>query len=151
MTKQYWKILVVIVIFAAIGGAFYGGMKYGGSKNSRGAFFGGGPQDFRNLSAEERDKISQQFGSGGARVGFKGGANTVAGEIISKDDKSVTIKLPNGGSKIIFFSDSTTIIKSADGSINDIEAGKQIIVNGEQNSDGSYTAKTIQISPQLKQ
>jgi hypothetical protein len=34
-----------------------------------------------------------------------------------------------------------------EGSINNIEIGKQIMVGGEQNSDGSYTAKTIQLSP----
>ena len=32
-----------------------------------------------------------------------------------------------------------------DGSINDIEIGKQIMVSGSQNSDGSYTANTITI------
>jgi len=37
----------------------------------------------------------------------------------------------------------------ADGSIDDVEIGKQIMVTGEQNSDGSYSAKTIQISPQI--
>jgi len=67
--------------------------------------------------------------------------------VISKDEKSLTIKLPDGSSKIVFFSDSTEISKTTEGTIDDIEIGKQIMVSGDQNSDGSITAKTIQLSP----
>ena len=70
-----------------------------------------------------------------------------AGEIIAKDDKSVTVKLQNGGSKIVFLSDSTEITKSAEGALSDLEIGKNISVNGTTNSDGSVTAHTIQLRP----
>ena len=129
----------LLIFFAAViivaGGAFYGGMKYGQSKNSF-------PKNF--------SQNNQQSPQGSPGLNGKGsGMNLINGEIIAKDDKSITVKLQNGGSKIIFFSDSTEISKTAEGSINDIEVGKQITVTGEQNSDGSYTAKTIQLSPRL--
>lgn len=67
------------------------------------------------------------------------------GEIIGKDEKSITIKTPGGGSKIIFFSDSTSIGKSAEGSVSDLETGKQVMISGTVGSDGSLSAKNIQV------
>ena len=129
--------LILIIVTC---GVFYGGMKYGESKAAQG--FG---QQKGFPSTGDTSPTGPMNGNLGnmARVGF------TTGEVISKDEESITIKLQDGGSKIIFFSDSTEISKTAEGSINDIEVGKQITVTGEQNSDGSYTAKTIQLSPRL--
>jgi hypothetical protein len=128
-------ILIFALILIVLGvGAFYGGMKYGQSKNSF-------PKNFQNLSFEQR----QQMFQGRVRIG----AGFLSGEVISKDEKSLTLKLPDGSTKIIFFSASTQISKATEGTIDDIEIGKQIIVSGSQNSDGSYTAKTIQLSPHV--
>jgi len=126
--------IIVILILVVGGGAFYGGMKYAQSKSpSR--------QAFQNLSSEQRQQLSQ------GRTGGGTGANFLSGEVIAKDEQSLTLKMPDGGSKIVFFSDSTQISKTTKGSIDDVEIGKQLIASGEQNSDGSYTAKTIQLSP----
>lgn len=83
-------------------------------------------------------------GTAGAQRGARNGGDFVSGEIISKDEQSLTLKMPDGGSKIVFFSDSIKILKTVEGSAEDIAAGKQIMVSGKQNSDGSYTAQTIQ-------
>jgi len=137
------KIIPIIVVFILVvgSGAFYGGMKYGESKGGPGNF---SRQNFQNLSTEQRQQLSQ------GRAGGESGAGFLTGEIISKDEQSLTLKMTDGSSKIIFFSDYTEISKTAEGSINDIEVGKQITVTGEQNSDGSYTAKTIQLSPRFQ-
>jgi hypothetical protein len=128
-------ILIFVLILIVLGvGAFYGGMKYGQSKNSF-------SRNFQNLFFEQRQQMFQ------GRV--RAGAGFLSGEVISKDEKSLTLKLPDGSTKIIFFSDSTQISKATEGTIDDIEIGKQIIVSGSQNSDGSYTAKTIQLSPHV--
>lgn len=149
------KILTIILIthIIAIGVGVYGGMRYAKSKSSL--------TNLRNLSPEQRQQMFQQAGAngrGGPRSGNQGGANFTAGDIITKDDpapeqardgasKSITIKLRDGGSKIIFFSDSTEVVKSVSGTASDLEIGKTITVNGTANQDGSITAQSIQLRP----
>ncbi len=138
------KVLPTVILLIIVGaGAFYGGMKYAESENpAKGNF-----PNFNNLSAEERQARLQQFGAVGP--GGQRGAQTnggfSSGEILSQDDKSITIKLRDGGSKIIFFSTSTKIIKSTAGTVADLKTGETIMVNGEANDDGSIIAQTIQL------
>lgn len=152
------KLIISVIAVAVVvgGGAFFGGMKYAESKSPRGQF---SRADFQNLSPEERQQRIQQFGAnvGGAfggdhagGSGFRGGqggGGFTGGEIIAKDDKSITVKLQDGGSRIIFFSDATAVTKSAQGSLSDLMVGAQISANGTANSDGSITAQAIQLRP----
>jgi hypothetical protein len=119
------------------GSAFYGGMKYGQSKNPLGQF---SPQGFQNFTSEQ-----QQLAQEGRTRNGQAGAGFVSGEIISKDDTTITVKLQDGGSKIILFSDSTIIDKSVNGSSVDLEVGKTVTVSGTANQDGSITAQSIQL------
>ncbi|TSC53655.1 MAG: Uncharacterized protein LiPW39_145 [Parcubacteria group bacterium LiPW_39] len=150
------KTIVIFVLGALIFGAgtFYGGMKYQQSKGPTAADFsarGGsavGGQNLRNLSSEERQQMFGQMGTNasGAAAGRRAdGANAAAGEIIAKDDKSITVKLSDGGSKIIFFSDSAKVTKSTAGTIADLGIGETVFASGTQNSDGSLTAETLQL------
>lgn len=126
-------IFLIILIILVATGAFYAGMKYNQSKSlSRRS----GPLNFQNLPFQERQRIRSQTDS-----------NFVRGEIISKDDQSLTIKIPNGGSRIIFYSDQTEINKFIKGSLNDLEIGKTVIINGKANEDGSITARFIELRP----
>jgi len=132
------KLLPVIIIVLVVGiGLFFVGMKYGQSKTR-----------FGNLSAEQRERF-QQMGSpaAGRMAGNNGGSSS--GEIISQDDKSITLKLRDGGSKIIFYSDTTEIGKFVDGAVSDLKAGETVMVTGTANSDGSITAQSIQIRPEM--
>lgn len=151
--------IFIAIILAVGGGAFYGGTKYAESKSPRGRFSQADFQNLQNLSPEERQQRLQQMGMAGMNFqGSKLGANRgnfVSGEIISKDDKSITIKLSGanqqdgqGGSKIIFYSDTTEIGKFVNGVSSDLETGKNVSVNGTANSDGSITARSIQLRPQ---
>lgn len=143
--KKLVSIIIIIVIATVVGGgAFYGGMKYQENKTSKRFTVRNGASGANTLG-----------GIQGRKIGNSSGSNFLNGEVVSKDDKSVTIKLQDarlpdgqGGSKIIFFSDATKITKSALGSVNDLEIGKNIFVNGKQNQDGSFTAETIQLNPQ---
>ena len=123
--------LVLAVIIASA--AFYGGMTYAKSQvPSRGQFANG------------------QFtgtGAAGARGARGGTGGFTAGEILSKDATSITIKMQEGGTKIVLVSTSTQIMKSASGTLDDLSTGTNVVVTGSSNSDGSVTAQSVQIRP----
>ena len=72
------------------------------------------------------------------------GQNMVSGEIINKDQTSITIKLKDGGSKIVFLTNKTTIQKTTEGTLGDLIIGNQITANGQSNTDGSLNATLSQ-------
>lgn len=136
------RTIIVAVIGLAVG--FYAGIQYGkggsqpasqGSQIMRQSFGGNG----------------QGSASGTRRSGVQMGGGFVGGEVIGKDDKSITVKLRDGGSKIVFYSGSTTVSKSVSGTVGDVSTGTQVVIDGTANSDGSVTAKNIQIRPQAPQ
>ena len=87
-------------------------------------------------------------GQGGMGRGGQNG-NFAGGEVISKDDKSLTVKLRDGSSKIVFISGSTEVLKFATGTIADLSIGEQVTVSGSANTDGSITAQSVQVRPQI--
>jgi len=145
------KIVVSCVAVAILvgGGSFWGGMYYAESKSADGFARGGTAQNTQNLSPQDRAaRFGQNSGQGfgGARGGRQSGAGGfVSGDILSKDDQSITVKLPTGGSKIVFYSSTTEVGKFVSGSKDDLEIGKPVIVTGKANTDGSVTAQSIQL------
>ena len=69
----------------------------------------------------------------------------IRGEIINKDEKSITVKMPDNSSKIILLSENTKINKATEGSVDDLETGKQVVVFGQENPDKSISATNIQL------
>ena len=134
MAKKIIPIIIALIVVG--GGAFYGGMQFAQSKM---------PQGF----AQRQQLGASAIGSLNERTGNRAGVGFVAGEIIAKDDKSITVKLQDGGSKIVFLSGSTEIVKSVSGTSNDLEVGKTVMINGTTNQDGSITAKSIQERPSI--
>lgn len=123
--------IFILVIAVTLGSGFFAGMKYQESKRSQ--------SRFGNLQQGQGGQFQQ-------RQGFR----PVNGEIIGVDDKSITVKLQDGSSKIVLLSDTTSINKSAEGSKSDLKTGEQVAVFGTENSDGSITAQNIQLNPMLR-
>ncbi|MFZ2522228.1 MAG: hypothetical protein WAX44_04585 [Minisyncoccia bacterium] len=129
------KIITGVIVVVVVGGVFYGGMTYGKSATpARGQFANG--QFTGNINGAR---------GAGARVGMNGGFT--AGEIISKDATSVTIKMQDGSTKIALIASSTQIMKSSTGSLSDLSTGVNVTITGAANSDGSVTAQSMQIRP----
>lgn len=130
----------MIVVIIVAGASFYGGMEFQKSQ-------------IKNFKVGAGDRM-QQFQQGGPNAsgmgaGKNNGGGFIMGDIISKDDKSITLKDRNGGSKIIFFSETTEISKFAQGSAGDLVVGQSVTVVGKTNSDGSVIAQTIQQRPNM--
>ena len=85
-------------------------------------------------------------GAADARMRFSGGGN-VFGEVITKDATSMTLKLRDGGSRIVFYSDTTPLTKTASGTIEELVIGQNVIIGGKSNEDGSISADSIQLAP----
>ena len=128
-TKIIAGIIGAVVI---IGVSFYSGMVYGKSSAPTRGQFGNG--EFR----------TGQQGMGTGVMRGAGGGFT-AGEILSKDASSITIKMQDGSTKIILISTSTEVMKSTVGTIDDLLVGTNVTVAGSSNSDGSVTAQSVQI------
>jgi len=130
-------IITAVIVSLLIGGAagFFGGVQYQKSQRGNFAFTAG---------------QGRQAGQFSFRNGGPGGVRPVVGQIISSDATSMTVKSPDGSSKIVLLSSKTSINKAATGSVADLKAGEQVAAFGSQNADGSLTAQSIQLNPQMR-
>ncbi len=135
-------VLILVIVFAA--GGFYGGVLYQKSQS---------PSMAQTMNDSQGGKSGPQIvnddGSGDFKM--KGGQGPmqkmepVSGQIISQDSNSITVKLEDGSSKIINFTDQTKINKTTEVAVSDLKTGEQITALGSTNTDGSVTAENISI------
>ena len=132
--KSNTIIIAVILLAAGLGGGFFAGMQYQKGQTTQRGQFGQGANGTR------------RFGGGNSN-----GANRpISGEIISFDDKSITIKMQDGSSKIVLISDTAQINKADKATKADLKNGEKVAVFGMTNSDGSVSALSIQLNPQMR-
>ncbi|MCX6715208.1 MAG: hypothetical protein NTX72_05355 [Candidatus Uhrbacteria bacterium] len=141
-TKQQTTLAHAIGIPVILILAFYGGMQYQKSKTPT---FGGG----NRTGMMQTGGVYGGGTNGGNRPGRMMNGGFASGDILSKDDKSVTIKLRNGGSQIILLSDKTQVVKADQGALTDLSVGQALTITGTANQDGSITAESIQIRPAM--
>ena len=135
------NLILVGIIALIIGGAggFFGGMQYqkGQATAARAQFagaFGGGAGGTGTGTGRTR-------GAGAAGAG----GMAVRGTIISKDNNSITVKLPDNSTKIVIIGSSAMIAKSSEGTVDDVTNGSNVTVFGTTNSDGTVTAQLVQV------
>ena len=138
--KEPKNILIAVLGAILIGGAgFYGGTLYQKSVAYEVAASGraGG-----NMVGRGAGGVN---GVGGQRAGGMG-FRPVAGQIIGKDDKSITVKMLDGSSRIVMLSASTQISKAQSVDATSLTVGETVRVLGTVNTDGSVTAQDIQLN-----
>lgn len=116
-------IWAVIVIVALVGGIFYGKSSVPSGTASRGAY-----------ASSTRGGFGRAAGGG-----------FVSGQIISVDSSSIMVSLPNGSSQVVFYSNSTQVMKPTIVPASTLTAGTRVMIGGTANSDGSLTAQSIQV------
>jgi hypothetical protein len=152
--KWHIAVIAVVVIAVALGGFFGGRAAAGGVTPSV-------EDAMKVLQNATPEQMQQVFANGnGVRGAFPGatgangtnrfqGGNAVAGQIVSADSSSITVKTSDGSTRIVFVSGSTTVSKTQDGTMADLTAGQDVIVTGTSNSDGSVTASRVQVGATL--
>lgn len=134
-------IIMAIIAMVVIGLiSFFVGYRFGGLKNGV-----GGRGNFNNFDGQARMMPGAGAGRIAGQMAQGGRMNFIDGEVISKTDQNLTMKLTDGGSKIILLGSSTTVSKSTSGSIDDLVPGTKLMISGDTNTDGSVTARTIQL------
>ncbi len=113
---------------------------------------------YAGMTADTKDMTPGQMGNrqaggltgrgptGGMRGSAQGGF--VNGEVITIDDMSMTIKMRDGSSKIVFYGkESVSVQKSVSGVLADVTVGATVMITGKPNPDGSVTAESVQLRP----
>ena len=127
--KNNLLLIVLVVALLAGGAGFFGGMKYQESKMpSR--------TDFQARMGMRQDTPG---------VHSPAGPEMIRGEIIGQDEESITVKLADESSKIILITKNSAINKTEEGGVDDLSEGVEVMIFGQENSDGSITAQSIQI------
>jgi hypothetical protein len=125
--KNTKLIIGVLLIVAGITG-FFGGMKYQQSKG-----------------------FSMTGRSGSERIRPSSNSGMVSGEIIDRDEASITVKQADESTKIILLSENTGVSKTSEGSVDDLKTGETVMIFGQENPDGSISAINIQLSPRFRE
>jgi len=127
--KKY-KVHIIwgLVAIVMLGGGFVGG-KLSATASRPG--FGGGV----GLSNVATHRTTEGMTQGGF----------TSGQIAEITSSSITLQLPNGSSKVVFYSGLTTISEPKVVSSSALTTGITIMVGGTQNSDGSLSAQTIEV------
>ncbi len=147
MNRTVQIILGILVVVVVAGGSFYGGMVYGKSQvptfpnaalrgqGGAGGFVPGG-----------QATGGQAQGGAAARQGAQGGG-FVIGQIEELGNGVLTITDTSGKQTRVTVTDTTLIEKNASVTLADLKKGETVMVSGATGTDGTITARSVQVSP----
>lgn len=128
------NIYILIIVLAVGATSFFGGMKYQQSQRTNFQRFGPGANEMQFRGPSGQGVNRQEF-------------QPLNGEIIKAEEKSLTVKLEDGSTKIVILGDSTKISKAEEIKTENVKEGDRVLVMGTANSDGSVTAQSVQLNP----
>lgn len=135
--KNKWLLIVLVGLGMGVIG-FFAGQKFASARRA-------------SLMNNFRGQLGQGGNFANSLRGENGqsGVRPVNGEIIDRNDKSITVKLKDNSSKIVFLSDKTEISQASEAAKTDLTVGSRVLVIGQSNTDGSVTADNIQLNSQF--
>lgn len=140
MNRMVKIVLGVLLVAGVASGSFYGGMVYGQSQQQ--AAFPG-----REGAAGVRDWAGQGGMRPGDQVGSDGGqGGMLAGQILDVSDGELVLEDQSGEEIQVHVTDTTLIQKQAEVTVSDLEEGETVLVSGSRGTDGSITARMVQVS-----
>jgi len=148
--KSFVALLVVAVILgSAIGGALAGGVAIGKSQGKSEARQTLVSQIGQSSSTTGRGNVTTGQGNfqlPGNFTGIPSGNGTTMGTVEKVEGNIVTLNTRQGTTVLVDIGNSTSIQKTAAGSLGDISLGANITVSGNKNADGSIQARNITIT-----
>jgi hypothetical protein len=133
--------LAIVVLAVVCVGSFLGGMMYG--KNQ--------PDAARVTVATTVNGSGQGAmppggqGGPGTGQGGQGRGGMLSGQVESIADGVMTIADSKGKQTQVKVTDTTLIQKQASVPLSNLQTGESVLVSGSQNSDGSITARSVQV------
>jgi hypothetical protein len=130
-------VAVIVVIVAAVAG-------FGGYTAGKSAGVAQAAAIRNNFFAARGGGQGGQGGSGGQGARNFNPDNFATGQV--KSISGDTIQLSTATDVLtVKLNDKTQIQKQAQGTVNDIQTGERLVIQGQRASDGTLTAQTIQI------
>jgi hypothetical protein len=126
------KVVLGVLLVALVGaGCFYGGTLYG--KGQAQPALPGAP-----------GQAGTPPGGNGQASGTQAGM--LMGQIETIGDGTLTMTNQNGSRTVVNVTDTTLIQKQASVALGDLQVGETVVVSGSSASDGSITARMVQVS-----
>ncbi len=166
MNKSFLILLVTVVILgAALGGSFVGGVVYGRSQAAAdtlppgmdGAFAGGGTEPVGVPAGaapgpgggfDAPPGADGGFPEGATPGGLGGGRGGLTGTVASVEGNSLSLTTPQGDT-LVTLNDDTALTQIAPADRAELAAGVTVRIGGRPNADGSiFQARSILIIPE---
>jgi hypothetical protein len=136
MNRVVKVVLGVLLVAAVAAGSFYGGTVYGkGQAQTASPGTAGGPG---------QAGVPPAGANSGQTGGNQGGM--LFGQIKAIGEGTLTMTDSSGKSVVVNITDTTLIQKQASVTLADLQPGETVVISGSQGSDGSVTARMVQIS-----
>lgn len=137
------SLIVAVVLGSAIGGALAGGVAIGKSQGRQEAQQTLLSQLSQYASLGRQGNTQSQ---GNNTTGTISGLGATIGTVEKVQSNVITLRTTTGSTILVNVGNSTSILKTTEGSLADISSGDTITVSGSANADGSIQARRITIA-----
>lgn len=134
MNRTVQIALGAVIIVIGCAASFYGGMMYGKGQS-------------QNIASAAATGAPAAQGQNGQRANGTGGpgGGMLSGQVQTVANGVLTIVDSSGKLTDITVTDTTLIQKQASVPLTDLQKGESVLVSGNQASDGSVTARSVQV------